>query len=90
MSPLDIIKKELASSALSEEDQKEFLWFLSRMPGRYLIDIIDMSREDPHFLDFLWTNYSKKEKAFVSNDNTLMDDILKEEKVLIDELNHQG
>ena len=89
MSPLEIIKEELKKSALSLDDQEEFLWFIGRMPGRYLIDIIDMSREDPNFFNFLWSNYSKKQKAFISNDGELTQDVLKEEKAKIEEMNHQ-
>lgn len=90
MSPLELLKQELALSVLSAEDQVEFIGFLGRMPARYLIDILDMSKEDANFLNFLWSNYSKKHKAFMMHDEALLDDVLKEEKTMLDELNHQG
>ncbi len=90
MLELEFLKKELALSTLSEEDQKEFIGFLGRMPGRHLVDILDMAKEDPHFLNFLWSNYDKKQKAFKMHDEGLLDDVLKEEKAMLDEMNHQG
>jgi hypothetical protein len=89
MSPLELLKQELALSALSPENQEEFIGFLGRMPGRYLIDILEMAKEDPNFLNFLWSNYDKKNKAFKMHDETLLNDVLKEEKSMIDQLQNE-
>ena len=84
-----MVKKEIAGTTLSLDEQGKFIWFLERMPERYLIDILDMSREDENFLEFLWSNYSKKDQAFKTGDQTLIDDVLKEEKNMLDQMNHE-
>ena len=89
MHPLEMVKKEIAGTTISDTDQQKFVWFLERMPERYLIDILDMSREDENFLEFLWSNYSKKDQAFKTGDQTLIDDVLREEKNMLDQMNHE-
>lgn len=90
MSPLELLKQELALSTLGPAEQTEFIGFLARMPGRYLIDILDMSKEDSNFLSFLWSNYDKKNKAFKMHDETLLNDVLKEEKAMLEQMGQEA
>jgi hypothetical protein len=90
MSPLELLKQELALSTLGSAEQIEFIGFLGRMPGRYLIDILDMAKEDPNFLSFLWSNYDKKNKAFKMHDETLLNDVLKEEKAMLEQMGQEA
>ncbi len=90
MTPIEILKIELEKTTLSAPDQAEFLAFLSRMRGQYLIDIIEMAREDSGFLTFLWSNYNKKTKAFAANSKTLTDEIVQEEREYLDKINQES
>lgn len=90
MTPIEMIKKELESSALSAVEQAEFLRFISGLSGQHIMDVLGMAKEDPNFLSFLWTNYDRKKKAFRLHDETMVEDILREEKTLLAEMENEG
>lgn len=80
------IRKLISSSNLKEQEKDELYNIIGYFPDNSLSAILELFKEDKKWVTWIYNNYKKKQNIFVKGKQADFNEVLKEEREFLDEI----
>jgi hypothetical protein len=86
MSNYERIKAKVQDSSLEQDDKQQIIDYFAEISDEYLMEIADLFEDKPEWINIYNDTRKAKQKAVASGDESVMNDILEQEKKYLSDL----